>query len=73
MKYNDIFEFGKYKGFTYNYVFRHDAQYIWWCVKNIPNFSICQTHKKDNYKMLLSEIKEQRYLRDVEIELYKGL
>lgn len=36
----NIFKFGKYKGFTYDYVNKLDAKYIEWCKENVENFKL---------------------------------
>lgn len=51
MKLNDIFTFGKHRGESLGYVVQTDAQYVRWCMNNIPNFTIpCETQLSMTYK-----------------------
>ncbi len=39
-----LFTFGKHNGKTLEQVAKTDAQYIHWCVKNIPEFLIDESY-----------------------------
>lgn len=35
-----VFGFGKYRGMPLGYVISQDSSYIYWCINNIPEFTI---------------------------------
>lgn len=40
MKIDDVFSFGKYKGYTLKEVMAEHGSYVGWCLENIPSFHI---------------------------------
>lgn len=62
MKSNEIIQFGKYKGQTYEYVFQNDPQYLLWCILNIDDFYL-------PWKYTVKIIEDK--IRELELEQYK--
>ena len=59
---DDILDFGKYKGEKISEVLLKDAQYIEWCMWNIPTFILSNEVQKMLVKQLEydEEVKRQR-------------
>ena len=49
MKLNDIFNFGKFKGFSLKKVMAEHGSYVGWCLENIPNFHIQPEELEDTF------------------------
>lgn len=52
----DVFDFGKYKMSTVEYVIEQDPKYMVWCLHNIQNFDIDQ--KADKFLQQCLELEE---------------
>lgn len=51
---SDRLGFGKYRNRSVSYVLENDAMYIYWCITNIPNFTL--TDEAIQYAKICNEI-----------------
>lgn len=51
---SDLLGFGKYRNRSISYVLENDATYIYWCITNIPNFTL--TDEAIQYAKTCNEI-----------------
>ncbi len=51
---SDLLGFGKYRNKSVSYVLENDAMYIYWCITNIPNFTL--TDEAIQYAKICNEI-----------------